>query len=361
MNKKINLMLTCMCISANITFAESTFKEAFSQGNVSGDITAYAIGTNNKGSNDTGFSAGTVGLSYETKSYYDFGAKFSFRGNHTFSEKNDGDANSFQNDAIMSEVFIKYEKENIGFFIGRQSIDLEWLGDYNEAAVLSLNLPYETVTTLGYTQRKAEIDEDTSEDFYKPTKDGAYVIDVKNNTLKNLEINPYFYDAIDVASFYGLKGVFGSEYFGAIAHYAQSSEDVNNTADGSILNLEINTSIKDFYASFGYIQTDKDGGIGSMDAYGDNINLMDSGNQIYTTDASTYYATTSYSFKDLNLGVLYSDTEYGKNNFDESELNITADYSFTDELSVSFLYANIDGETSADSSDYASVTFVYGF
>ena len=67
--------------------------------------------------------------------------------------------------------------------------------------------------------------------------------------------------------------------FGAVAHYATSSEELVDTNDGSIGHLELNTTISDFTAAIGYIKTDKDGGSGSMTAVGDNISPFEDGNQ----------------------------------------------------------------------------------
>ncbi|XPV53182.1 MAG: hypothetical protein ACNI3H_13265 [Halarcobacter ebronensis] len=38
----------------------------------------------------------------------------------------------------MTEAYLKYANESFSLTAGRQAIDLEWLGDYNEAVVAQL-------------------------------------------------------------------------------------------------------------------------------------------------------------------------------------------------------------------------------
>ena len=68
-------------------------------------------------------------------------------------------------------------------------------------------------------------------------------------------------------------------------------ETKNGQKDGSIGHVELNTTISDFTAAVGYIKTDKNGGVGLMDTYGDNINPFDSGNNVYNADAKTVYGS----------------------------------------------------------------------
>ena len=160
----------------------------------------------------------------------------------------------------------------------------------------------------------------------------------------------------DLASWYGLKTTFTADMFGALAHYAASNEDTQE--DGSMAALELNTSISDVSLAVGYIMTDKDGGIGSMDSVGDNYEPMDDGSAIYEADAKMVYGSVGYEISGVTLGALYSQTKI--NSDKENELNLTAGYSFTDSLSASLLYADIDTEINTDKS-YGSVLVAYTF
>ena len=40
----------------------------------------------------------------------------------------------------MTEAYLKYAMEGFSITAGRQAIDLEWLGDYNEAVVAAITV-----------------------------------------------------------------------------------------------------------------------------------------------------------------------------------------------------------------------------
>ena len=147
----------------------------------------------------------------------------------------------FENNSLMTEAYIKYAMEGFALTAGRQAVDLEWLGDYHEAVVAAITAIPDTTVVLGYTQRKAESGIDLSEDFHEFNGNkGAYVIDVKYAGLEGIEFNPYAYSAPDVADWYGLKTTFTADMFGAVAHYAISSEDTQD--DGSIPDFRKSTT-----------------------------------------------------------------------------------------------------------------------
>lgn len=140
--------------------------------------------------------------------------------------------------------------------------------------------------------------------------------------------------------------------FGAVAHYAISSEDTQD--DGSIGHLELNTTLAGVSAAVGYIKTDKDVGAGSMlAAEGDNISPFEDGNQVYEADARTVYGSLGYTIADLELGALYGQTTYGAADDKEKELNLTATYPITESLAASILYGDVTAELSDD--DYNKV------
>ena len=121
---------------------------------------------------------------------------------------------------------------------------------------------------------------------------------------------------------------------------------------------ELSTSLSDISLAAGYIMTDKDGGVGSMTAVGDNYEPMDDGSAIYMADAKMVYGSVGYEIAGVALGALYSQTKI--NSDKENELNLTVGYSFTDSLSTSLLYADIDTEINTDKS-YGSITVAYAF
>ena len=284
-------------------------------------------------------------------------AKAGFAAGHAMADGN------LENDALMTEAYIKYANDMFSITGGRQAIDLEWMGDYHEAVVAAITAIPDTTIVLGYSNQKAVADEDEIGDFEQIGTDGAYVADVKYTGLEGIEFNPYAYSVPDIADWYGLKTTFTADMFGVVAHYAASSEDTQD--DGSMAAIELNTEIAGISAAVGYIKTDKDGGIGSMAAVGDNYEPLDSGNAIYLEDAKMLYGSLGYSIVGIDLGALYGETTYKSADYKEKELNLTAGYSITESLGTSLLYANINGDE-ADANgtvdqDYVSLTVAYTF
>lgn len=356
--KKVNAISLVACgllLSSSVAFGANTVDSAFKEGKVSGSLALYGAKYDLKDNNaDTGYSNANVTLGFETASLYGFSAKAEFKGNAKLSDLGGNDIDehddSFANKSLMTEAYVKYTHDAFFVSAGRQAIDLEWLGDYNEAVVAGITAIPDTTVVVGYTHRQAESGIDVSEDFTDVNGNkGAYVADIKYTGLKSVEFNPYAYSAPDVADWYGLKTTFTADMFGAIAHYAQSSVEVLDEKDGSIGHLELNTTIKDFTAAVGYITTDKDGGIGYMDAAGDNINPFDSGNKVYSADAKTVYGSIGYTIADIELGALYGQTTYGDSNFKEKELNLTVGYSITEALGTSLLFANVNADETYES------------
>ena len=147
--------------------------------------------------------------------------------------------------------------------------------------------------------------------------------------------------------------------FGAVAHYAASSEDVGS--DGSIGHIEVNTSLSGVSAALGYIKTDKTAGVGSIAAVGDNITPFDNGGDNYAIDAKTTYGSLGYSIGAVDLGALYGETDFAANS-ESNELNLSVGYSFTDSLSLGLLYVDYDleGSSLSDYKEY-SATLAYSF
>ncbi len=373
--QRISLAVCGLVLSSTMAFGADTIDAAFKEGKVSGNITAYGVKTNMKdGKKDSNAGYGTIGLGYETGVVKGFSAKTAFVAGHAVADGSfeDSDPTITDDDnfkkALMTEAYIKYATDLFSLTAGRQAIDLEWLGDFNEAVVAAITPNKDTTIVLGYTNRVAVADEDEIIDFSEPTEDGAYVADIKYSGLQSVEFNPYYYSAPDAVDFYGLKTTFTADMFGAVAHYAKSSVDKSmNAEDGSIGHVELNTTISDFTAAAGYIKTDKNGGVGLMDTYGDNINPFDSGNNVYNADAKTVYGSLGYTVASVELGALYGQTTYGTNDdFKEKELNLTAGYPITESLATSLLLADIDGEET-DSTDgtvdqqYATLKVQYSF
>lgn len=359
-SKLQKLSLVAALVVTSSAFSADTIKDAFKEGTPSGSLTVYGISTDAKGGTaDSGFTSGTAQLSFETAAVSGVSAKMSFLAGTDFSEVESGDS-GYTETSLMTEAYIKYANDDFFAVAGRQAIDLEWLGDFNEGLVLGLTSIPDTTIVAGYTARQAAADEDEIGTFTRTNSDkGAYVLDVKYSGVERLELNPYFYSAEDVADFYGLKATYTAEAFGLTAQYAASSEDTQK--DGDIAHIEASTEVAGLSIAAGYITTNKDVGTGSIDAFGDNISPFDNGANTYAANADTYYASLGYSVAGVDLGLLYGETEFSTSS-EETELNISADYAISEELSLGLLYVDYDLEGSA-SSDYNSIsaTIAYSF
>jgi len=355
MTKKLSMAASGLLLSTTMAFSADSIDNAFKEGTISGSLTAYALEHDGKGSaSDTDSGFATINLGYETASYMGLTAKAGFEAGHGLSD------GTLANDALMTEAYVRYANEMFSLTVGRQAIDLEWLGDYNEAVVAGITAIPDTTIVLGYVNQQAAADEDEIGDFSDlGVKDGAYVVDAKYTGFNGIELNPYFYSAVDVADFYGLKATYTADMFGAVAHYAASSEDVGS--DGSIGHIEVNTSLSGVSAALGYIKTDKTAGVGSIAAVGDNITPFDNGGDNYAIDAKTTYGSLGYSIGAVDLGALYGETDFAANS-ESNELNLSAGYSFTDSLSLGLLYVDYDleGSSFSDYKEY-SATLAYSF
>jgi len=392
--RKMSLVAASLLLASNFAAANS-LEDAIKGGTVSGDVTLYGERVNNSGHNsdgdsikDSGYTMGSIGLSYETADFNGFKAAVGFRGNHDFSEVEDEDyvASEDESTAIMHTANISYVNEYFGLTFGRQEIDLEWMGDYHEAVVLGVTAIPDTTITAGYSERIAVADEDAALEKYDDLGNGAFVLDVKYEGVDNLVLNPYFYDVdMDIkdedtnkyydadASWYGLKADFDTDMFGITLHGAKSSEDAKGVDDGQILHAEGRLNVAGFGFAAGYIKADSDGGIGSMAAAGDNINPFDAiaggdGNQVYSTDAKTAYIAATYELAGVGLTAMYGQTKYDMDddneNVKEKEFDLAAEYGITDNLSAGVLYANVSSdESTEDYEDYDkfTLTLQYSF
>ncbi|KLE04451.1 Opr family porin [Aliarcobacter butzleri] len=364
--KRLSLITCGLVLSSSFVFANEvkTFDDAFKSGKASGSLGLYGQSIEKDkvtapDKKEFGYLNGYATIGYETASLYGFSAKAEFRGNLDLGERENGDRKEqFQNNSLMTEGYLKYANDAFFVSAGRQAIDLEWLSDYHEAVVAGITAVPDTTIVLGWTKRKAESTSELSEDFWKINENkGAYVADIKYAGFTGVELNPYYYSAPDLADWYGLKTTFSTDYFGVVAHYAASNEDVQDVEDGSIAHVELNTEIDGFTAAVGYIKTDKDGGTGTMSAAGDNISPFEDGNYNYGLDAKTVYGSLGYTIADVTFGALYGQTDFDVDSITkdlkEKELNLSVGYAFTESLSTSVLYVNVDADSKdTDHSDY---------
>ncbi len=361
-------VLGCLVASSLSADGAEDLKSAFVNGTANGGLIFYGQMQNNSGeSRDSGFNMGSVELGYETGSFKGFKGTVGFRSSHKLSEEEDGDFDAAidgiddgytQVSALMHTANISYINEYFTAKIGRQEIELEWLTDYNEAYVAAITAVPDTIIVVGHSDRKTVADLDAPLEGYEDIGEhGANVLDVKYEGIDGLVLNAYGYNAKDIADWYGARVDYDADMFGITAQYAETSEDEDDADDGAIANAEIRGSYSGFSLNLGYIMTDEDGGIGSMDAAGDSINPLEDGNQVYEVDADTVYASIGYEMDNLAVSGMYGQTDYGDD--EEDELNIFAQYGINDELIVSALYVDVSAQDGDD--DYNSIKFLANY
>ncbi len=369
MKLKLSLaVISCLFASNLSADVSEDLKSAFTDGTVNGSLILYGQMQNNNGDNkDSGFSMGSVDLGYETGDFNGFKATVGFRSSNRLSEKEDGDFDAAidgiddgytQVTALMHTANISYANEYFTAIMGRQEVELEWLTDYNEAYMVAVTAVPDTTIVIGHSDRKTVADLDVPLESYKDIGEhGANVLDVKYEGIDGLVLNAYGYNAKDMADWYGAKVDYDADMFGVTAQYVKTSEDDDGVDNGAIANAEIRGNYSGLSLNLGYVTTDEDGGIGSMDIAGDSINPFEDGNQIYEKDADTVYATIGYEIDKLAVIGLYGQTEYGDD--EEDELNILAEYGFNDELTISALYVGVTAEDEDD--DYNTIKLLANY
>ncbi len=360
--KKIYISTIAAALLSTGALADSSsVKEAFANGKVSGDITLFGESINNSGSTkDARYTMGSVGVSYETDSISGFKGAIGFRANHKISENEDSVYDESKPKSVFDTANVSYSTDKATIIVGRQAIDLEWMGDYHEAVVAALTYVPDTTIVLGHTQRFMEADADAAlNEMGDIGKDGANVIDVKYTGIKGTTINPYFMDAKDLFSAYGLKVTSGISGIDLTAHYAGTSEDDATKKDGSIAHLEVGTTVSDITLAAGYITTDKQGGAQSLTTLGENIDPFENGGATYAADSDTYYVSAAAEISSVSLSAFYGSSTYGSTT--DSEIILTAGTTVAENLSLNLLVASTNNEDSTTDKDEVSLTVAYSF
>lgn len=367
--KKINLSILTTTLLASSLLANSiTVEEALKNGKISGEVSLYLEQANNNGSTkDSGYSNGSLSLGYETVSFDGFKASLGFISNTELSEKAEDDySDGSTPKSVMHTANINYTNDDFLLTLGRQAIDLEWIGDYHEAIVASTSLIQNTTIILGHTNKINTSSNDGALENFNDigaNKDGATVLDVNYKINNNLNINAYYMNVKNTFNAAGITLETSISNFNTVLKYATTDEDILGTEDGKILAIDLSYNIENFNINGGYITTDKNGGIGSISTLGDNINPLDSGNNVYSTDADTYYIGADIVLADINFAAMYGKTDY--NNIGQSEtekeFNFSVEKEIIKDTTLSFTYADIDAYENDKNSDYFNIQLVYSF
>ena len=289
----------------------------------------------------------------ETETYYGLSSAVAFRANHKLKERNKADADEAVG-TLLTTANVKYENDFFTATLGRQELELEWLEDFHQAFVLESSMENRALT-IAYSQKIADADDDEVSVFEEIGEKGAFVVDVKDNYFKGIELNLYYMTLPQLFDGLGLKVAFDNDDYGMTIHYAQSNE--KERIDGTILNLEVRARFGNFKLSYGLIQTDKHGGVGSLDELGDHINPLEDGeyeiNSVYEKNADTEYSVLAYEQDDWLLSVMFRSTEYDQDEVkkEEQELDFLLEYRIAENIESELLYAKIFANNRANNQD----------
>jgi len=338
--------------------------DAFKNGTVSGDLNLFYKGIDNRSSTDSGYGTGFLGLKYETAPLNGLQMGLALRHGSELDEDNPGDSDEGVG-TLVTEAYLSYRGDGFGAVLGRQAVDLEWVGDYHEAVTLTSDMLPATELTAGYSRSLAVADEDDLRHSFTDIGDnGAWFLDAKVSPAEGLVLNPYYIHVNDIFDGLGLKADFEhASGLGLTAHYAASDVEVAGEADGAILHLELRCTLGGLALAAGYIDTDRQGGVGHLDDLGENINPLEDGNQVYVADAQTWYLGAEYSIGHATLGLIVGHSDYAGNS-EEREINLALGYDLADiaeNLSVNLVYADIDADANSDDYEKLTLMLSYGF
>lgn len=355
--KKITMSLG---VSALLISGANAFETE--AGTISGEVSAYTVSYSES---EAGYTMGSGSLNFDSKDMNGFKASLGVMTNFDIAEQTDGAYGENEEDLMVNVANISYAASDFTVIAGRQSIDLEWIGDYHEALVGVYSGIPNTTLVAGYTTKTTGNGNDGAlADFADIGENGAMVVDGTFKVNEDMTVGAYYMSEKDLFSAYGAKVETSVDGLAIVGKYAGTSEDVSGTEDGTIMALDLGYSMDGVSLGGGYIQTDKDGGIGSISTLGGNINPLDSGNQVYSKDASTLYASVGGTAGMFDLGAMYGSTSYG--DYTESEIDLTASWEclFVKNLNLSALYATVSADsddTAASDETYYSLQAAYSF
>jgi len=322
------------------------------------ELTGFAkIHSETETKSKTGFTMGSVGLGY---SHTLDSFKFNVEGiaNFKISEKNDDDYDDKADKFGLRQLNVSYQNDKFEAIIGREEIDLEWIGDYHNAIFTKTKLDNIEIQA-GLSLGSIGLDDDTPLGKYERIKDKddknsfLYFADVKYEKDK-ISLNPYFFGVKNLFMGYGLKGEMKQNNFNLMAHYAGSDEK-SDTKNGSIYNVEVGYESA-INLKLGYIKTSKDG-IGSLDSYGDNINPLEEGNQVYQADAKTLYVGLEKEIDKLSLSAMFGNSKV--NSITEKEIDFSATYAINNNIEFEVIYSHTDNDEEKTNSFKGNLTYSF--
>ena len=357
--------LVLIAALSSVALAESaTLEEAFKNGKISGDISAYYESRHvDKGEkstyfNNTAWAVGSVGLKYETDYFKGFKTAIGFRGAAPLYEddknfdtghgKGDSTERIYDNSRyLISDLYLEYNAYDTIVRVGRQEMgwgNIDWITRTNDAVrIINNSISNLTIDAVWTRARGKVLPHEMCKPVKKNNDDGTFYVGANYKFDNGLALAGYGMYADDVFSGAGGKikynGMINDDIgVGGMAHYAQTDEK-KDVADGKIFESTAYMKHKDTKFTLGFVKTGKKNGWGSFGLNGDAIVWFEEGDVMYEKDVKTYYAMIGTKLQKLSIDAIVGTTEYKLKGGDDtkyrqSEFSTWLSYPIIDSLNA---------------------------
>ncbi|NQZ69671.1 MAG: Opr family porin [Lentisphaeria bacterium] len=313
-------------------------------GKLGGTIGIYYQGFSDRDDNAANESYTNASLKLKYEKSWD---KLNFVVTGIFSHEladNDGayDSEFEHSDPVLVESYLKYSLDNSYVLVGRRKIKSLMLKDYFEGAFVHSEQFENLIIDAAWVQRTADVDEDELADWER-FRDGDGDEDHDFGTEISYKINDLnatgvFFSASEYDN-YGVNLDYKlSNASSILFEYYASNDDVGN--DAEILHLEATHKINDYKIKFGYIETDEDGGEGSL-----TNDPWDPFEESPVSDPdvkSLYMSIVAKVNAVLKLKLFHGQCELDSANADTQETFIESEYKITDALKMEALLIHLE-------------------
>lgn len=381
MKNRLSLVLSVALLGSVSAFAADSLQDALKGGKVSGDVAVTYESRDLKKDvdtyyQDTAYSVGSIGLNYETGSFYGFSANVGMRAyaniwqdnNKLQTWKGSGDASErFWEDGMsnkrmdLANAYLAYTLKDVMVVkVGRQVLATEWMTKYHDA-VSAYITPFERAQIEAiYSYKRYRVDAREHFNYGELNgNDGIYKLGFTYEIFNGVKAKVYGMTAPDLFDAYGAKVSAdlkaGDLGYGGYVHFAKTSEDKIDPAtnkkleDGKIWEGTAYLSYAGYKGTLGYSKTGKKNGIGSLNKAGEQVDQFEEGDYVLVQNARTTYFQLSKTFFDISLTAMYGQTKFDEGsvkNLKQKEFDLWASYNFTKNLGAALGYTITEGEKS---------------
>ena len=369
---KETILLSAITLMTSNLFA-GDLSDAFKNGKIKGELKSYYF---QEKQSDTGSSSifhNGGSINYLTGNYYGFNLGSTFQassvsnidGTNRFTEDEDASG------AVLSELFVSYTKGNSSVKVGRQYIGTPLIAGSGSRMIrqsfqgytfTNKDLPNTSISLIYVDRFQGRTDNNGNTGNFVKTfitnspysnspysytlEKGAYSIYLENTSIKDLDINAQYVDAIDNFKTVYLDSTYNLGNFSATGQYIGTKFD-DNKADGNFIALKLGTKINAFTINAAVSKNISNGNVESGLGYGADTSLT--ANEIYGGVFSYINGAKAYKLDvgtkidkvGINLAYVYTDLENNKSN--DKETDITVSYDVNKNLKINLLHAIVDG------------------